>query len=79
MHDALKKEISTYEHRTPKSAKAHHRAEKRLPLGVASNYRGYEPYPIFVKDGQGSRIHDIDGNQSMFRRSDGGAQSPRNR
>ncbi len=63
MHDALKKEISTYEHRTPKSAKAHRRAETRLPLGVASNYRGYEPYPIFVKDGHGSRIHDIDGNE----------------
>jgi len=63
MHDALKKEISTYEHRTPKSAKAHRRAEKRLPLGVASNYRGYEPYPIFVKDGDGSKIRDLDGNE----------------
>ena len=23
----------------------------------------YEPYPIFVKDGKGSKIHDIDGNE----------------
>lgn len=63
MHDALTKEISTYEHRTPKSAKAHRRAEKRLPLGVASNYRGYEPYPIFVDEGYGGKIRDIDGNE----------------
>src|SRR2546421_10777036 len=63
MHDALQKEIATYEKRTPKSAVAHKRALERIPLGVASNYRHYEPYPIFVKDGKGSRIHDVDGNE----------------
>src|SRR5216684_3069950 len=61
MHDALQKEIATYEKRTPKSAAAHKRALDRIPLGVASNYRHYEPYPIFVKDGKGSRIHYVDG------------------
>src|SRR6266699_1876316 len=55
MHDALQKEIATYEKRTPKSAAAHKRALQRIPLGVASNYRHYEPYPIFVKDGKGCR------------------------
>ena len=63
MHHELQKEIATYEKRTPKSAVAHKRALERIPLGVASNYRHYEPYPIFVKDGKGSRIHDIDGNE----------------
>ncbi len=63
MHDALQKEIATYEKRTPKSAAAHKRALDRIPLGVASNYRHYEPYPLFVKDGKGSRIHDLDGNE----------------
>src|SRR6202045_2571035 len=63
MHDALQKEITTYEKRTPKSAAAHKRALQRIPLGVASNYRHYEPYPIFVRDGKGSRIHDVDGNE----------------
>jgi glutamate-1-semialdehyde 2,1-aminomutase len=62
-YEALNKEIAAYEKRTPKSAAAHKRAEQRIPLGVASNYRHYEPYPIFVKDGKGSRIHDIDGNE----------------
>src|SRR5207245_3698764 len=63
MHDALQREIATYEKRTPKSAAAHKRALERIPLGVASNYRHYEPYPLFVKDGKGSRIHDLDGNE----------------
>ena len=63
MHEALQKELATYEKRTPKSAAAHKRALERIPLGVASNYRHYEPYPIFVKDGKASRIHDLDSNE----------------
>ncbi len=63
MYEALDKEIALYEKRTPKSAAAHKRALERIPLGVASNYRHYEPYPIFVKDGKGSKIHDVDGNE----------------
>src|SRR5579885_2963851 len=63
MPDALRGELDTYEKRTPKSAAAYQRALERIPLCVASNYRHYEPYPIFVRDGKGSRIHDIDGNE----------------
>jgi glutamate-1-semialdehyde 2,1-aminomutase len=63
MYDALQKEIATYEKRTPKSADAYQRALRRIPLGVASNYRHYEPYPLFVKDGKAGRIHDIDGHE----------------
>ncbi len=63
MHAGLQKEIEIYEKRTPRSKAAHTRAESRLPLGVASNYRAYDPYPIFVRDGKGGHIHDIDGNE----------------
>ena len=63
MYDALQKEIATYEKRTPKSAEAHQRALQRIPLGVASNYRHYEPYPLFVKAGRAGRIEDIDGHE----------------
>ncbi len=62
MHEALRKEIETYEKRTPKSREAHKKAVERLPLGVASNYRAYDPYPLFVRDGKGGHIHDVDGN-----------------
>jgi glutamate-1-semialdehyde 2,1-aminomutase len=63
MHEELKKEIAAYEKRTPKSAEAHKRALQLIPLGVASNYRAYDPYPLFVREGQGSRLWDIDGNE----------------
>jgi len=63
MHEGLKKEIATYGRRTPKSAAAHKRALQRIPLGVASNYRAYDPYPIFVQRGAGSKLWDIDGNE----------------
>jgi glutamate-1-semialdehyde 2,1-aminomutase len=63
MHEGLQQELATYEKRTPRSKDAHTRAEQRLPLGVASNYRAYDPYPLFVRDGKGGHIHDIDGNE----------------
>ncbi len=65
MYEALEKEIRTYQKRTPKSRAAHERAVSRVPLGVGSNYRFYPPYPIFVRDGKGSRIHDLDGNEYL--------------
>jgi glutamate-1-semialdehyde 2,1-aminomutase len=63
MHEALQKEIAVYQKRTPKSAEAHRKARNRIPLGVASNYRAYDPYPIFVAEGHGGKIKDIDGNE----------------
>ena len=63
MYPALQKELETFERRTPKSAEAHKKNLKRIPLGVASNYRAYDPYPIFVQDAKGSRFRDLDGNQ----------------
>jgi glutamate-1-semialdehyde 2,1-aminomutase len=63
MYPALQKELDTYQKRTPKSRDAHARASVRVPIGVGSNYRFYPPYPLFVQDGKGSRIHDLDGNE----------------
>src|ERR1700721_2195592 len=63
MYPALQKELDTFERRTPKSAEAHKKTLKRLPPGVASNYRAYDPYPIFVQEGKGGRFRDLDGNE----------------
>ena len=49
MYPDLQKELDTFVRRTPKSAEAHKKNLKRIPLGVASNYRAYDPYPIFVR------------------------------
>ena len=61
MYPDLQKELDTFERRTPKSAEAHKKNLKRIPLGVASNYRAYDPWPIFVKEAIGSRFRDLDG------------------
>ena len=63
MHEQLRNEIATFERRTPKSAAAHKHNLQRIPLGVASNYRAYDPYPIFVKEAQGSKFRDLDSNE----------------
>src|SRR5260370_36710003 len=65
MYPALQKELDTFERRTPKSAEAHKKNLKRLPLGVASNYRAYDPYPIFVSEASGSKFRDLDGNEYL--------------
>ncbi len=56
------REEAEYKRRTPKSAALHARAKKALPLGVASSFQSYEPYPLFMGDAHGSRITDVDGN-----------------
>ena len=63
MYPELQKELETFERRTPKSAEAHKKNLKRLPLGVPSNYRAYDPYPIFVAEASGSKFRDLDGNE----------------
>ncbi len=65
MYDELHQEMQTFERRTRRSREAHQKALGRLPLGVASNFRIYEPYPLFIRDGQGGRIHDLDGNEYL--------------
>ncbi len=65
MHEDLRKEIDTFKKRTPRSRVAHEKALRSMPLGVGSNFRIYEPYPIFVQNGLGVRIHDLDGNEYL--------------
>src|SRR6202158_5949716 len=65
LYPALQKELETFERRAPKSAEAHKKNLKRLPLGVASNYRAYDPYPIFVSEASGSKFRDLDGNEYL--------------
>ena len=61
----LETELKTFQARTPKSKAAHQRALPHQPLGLASNFRYYEPYPIFVAEGQGARLRDLDGNDYL--------------
>jgi glutamate-1-semialdehyde 2,1-aminomutase len=57
------REEADYRARTPRSAELHERARQALPLGVASSFQAYDPYPLFMTDARGSRIWDVDGNE----------------
>jgi glutamate-1-semialdehyde 2,1-aminomutase len=57
------REEAAYRDRTPHSARLHERARGALPLGVASSFQSYEPYPLFMTDARDSRIWDADGNE----------------
>ncbi|MEO6060037.1 MAG: aspartate aminotransferase family protein [Candidatus Limnocylindria bacterium] len=59
----LDREEAAYRTRTPRSAALHARARKAMPLGVASSFQTYDPYPLFMTDARGSRIWDADGNE----------------
>ncbi|MFN2483776.1 MAG: aspartate aminotransferase family protein [Candidatus Limnocylindria bacterium] len=59
----LEREEAGYRERTPQSAALYARARASLPLGVASSFQSYEPYPLFMTDARGSRIRDADGNE----------------
>jgi glutamate-1-semialdehyde 2,1-aminomutase len=57
------REEAAYRARTPRSAELHERARQAMPLGVASSFQTYDPYPLFMTDARGSRIWDADGNE----------------
>jgi glutamate-1-semialdehyde 2,1-aminomutase len=56
-------ELDRYRSQTKKSFRMYERADKVLPLGVSSNFRTYEPYPIYIARAEGSKMWDVDGKQ----------------
>ena len=65
MDPRLSEALREYERRTPKSAKIWEHAKVWTPLGVHSNYRYLEPYPFYVRRGEGVRLWDADGNECL--------------
>jgi len=61
----LSEALREYERRTPKSAKIWEHAKIWTPLGVHSNYRYLEPYPFYVRRGEGVHLWDADGNDYL--------------
>jgi len=53
--------------RTRRTAALYERARRVIPGGAGSTARlprnGWEPYPLFVSEGYGSRLRDVDGNE----------------
>jgi glutamate-1-semialdehyde 2,1-aminomutase len=57
------REEAAYRRRSTRSAGLMERARRAMPLGVASSFQTYDPYPLFMTDAHGSRITDVDGNE----------------
>jgi glutamate-1-semialdehyde 2,1-aminomutase len=49
--------------RTPGSAELYERAHAILPFGVVSSFQKGFPYPVYLRDGTGSRVRDQDGTE----------------
>jgi glutamate-1-semialdehyde 2,1-aminomutase len=61
----LDEEVALYEDRTPGSKRLYERAIQSMPMGVASSFQAGDPYPIYIKDGKGSHITDVDGHSYL--------------
>ena len=57
------RETKIWLERTPGSAALYQRAVKVMPAGVASNFQGNDPYPVYLKAGKGSKVWDVDGTE----------------
>ena len=62
-HEIAKNELVRYMLRTPASERAIARAERVLPLGVASSFQFYEPHPLVIRRAAGAHMEDLDGHR----------------
>ena len=58
-----KQELVRYVLRTSASERAMARAERVLPLGVASSFQFYEPHPLVMRSAAGAHMEDVDGHR----------------
>jgi glutamate-1-semialdehyde 2,1-aminomutase len=61
--EIAEREAATLADRTPASARLFARASKVMPYGVVSSFQANDPYPIYVRRGQGSTVWDVDDNE----------------
>ncbi len=63
MTTPLEQEIATYAAANPKSGALHEQAVKFMPGGDTRNSIFWDPFPIYVVDGDGTILTDADGNK----------------
>ncbi len=51
--------------RTPRSGEMYERARRSMVGGVASSYQLRDPWPIYLAEGRGSRVWDVDGTERV--------------
>ncbi|MGA2007150.1 MAG: aspartate aminotransferase family protein [Solirubrobacteraceae bacterium] len=57
------RELAALNARTQGSAAMYARATRSLSGGVASSYQLRDPWPIYLRDGAGARVRDVDGTE----------------
>src|SRR5689334_7421438 len=50
---------------TPGSGRMYDRAKKTMAGGVPSSYQVRDPWPIYLEEGKGSKVWDVDGNERI--------------
>jgi glutamate-1-semialdehyde 2,1-aminomutase len=63
VQELAERELATLNARTQRSAAMYRRARQSLSGGVASSYQLRDPWPIYLEDGAGARVRDVDGNE----------------
>lgn len=59
----IEKEERRFLDRSPRAAEYAARAETSLPGGVTSSWQISRPQPIWIEEGRGSKVFDVDGNE----------------
>jgi glutamate-1-semialdehyde 2,1-aminomutase len=59
----IEEEEERFLDRAPRAAEYAARAEATLPGGVTSSWQISRPRPIWIEEGKGSRVRDVDGNE----------------
>ena len=63
LDELIQEEEATFVARSPRAAEYAARASQVLPGGVTSNWQISRPRPIWIEEGSGSRVRDVDGNE----------------
>jgi glutamate-1-semialdehyde 2,1-aminomutase len=61
--ELAERETAALVERTPASGRLYERAARVMPFGVASSFQANDPYPIYVREGAGSKVWDVDGTE----------------
>jgi len=60
--ELISSEVEHFQQQTPRSLELAQRAVEVLPLAVPSSVFAMSPYPIFMSEGEGAYLTDVDGN-----------------
>jgi glutamate-1-semialdehyde 2,1-aminomutase len=61
--ELTEQEQRRFDARTRKSGEMFERARRSMVNGVPSSYQVRDPWPIYLEEGRGSRVWDVDGNE----------------